>query len=372
MNRKLTLIALIVIATAGLLNSGCAYIDRSTLKPAAEASRVPPLFRTAECRGFKAPDPTASWINITESNNFFVKNICEDQIESLESESDPSVTSNCPTINVTGGNIDQAKVQLGVQLRECAALLERKSDAICTAHLSRIFGNRAVTNVTLGTLTAATGIAGGLVTGGAANALSGTAGFLTAGRSLFNEEVYRSYVAEAVIKVIIKNRKDLQDAIADGIANGDAGPNKDRIDGVQQVIRRVSEYHNACSFYAGLTALVSDAGQDRYAVNLQDGLDGQIAFLDSQIKIVTTEYTTAELANKADAAKSLKTRLDSLTQMHDQLGLQKSFLGRATVATKSPTESPNSPAQKRPTPGASSAAGSPAPPASAAAGGSSP
>lgn len=64
-------------------------------------------------------------------------------------------------------------------------------------------------NMSLGLLASGTGIAGGLVGGlGAANALSGSAGFLTGARSLMNEEVYRNHIAEAIIREIDENRRE--------------------------------------------------------------------------------------------------------------------------------------------------------------------
>jgi hypothetical protein len=267
---KSMMIVFVLVAIA--VSSGCAVIDRTMLKPAAEASRVPPLVRSALCKEYKFSTGKKNALDPTGWNNPLFKNDCEGQEETVaESE---LLSEPCD----------------GTNLKECAAFLERKSEAICSVHLSKIFGNRAVTNVTLGTLATATGIAGGIATGGAANALSGSAGFLTAGRSLFNEEIYRNYVAEAVIKEIVNNREASKAAIAEGVTLGE-GSDVERnsvnaITGPQQVIQRVIEMHDQCSFYAGLTSLLGKAGKDDYAVNLKTGVAAHIEYLKGELAAV--------------------------------------------------------------------------------------
>lgn len=294
------------IFVAGLfalaLTSGCAVIDRTMLKPAAEASRVPPLVRSYTCSSYEFPTGDKSAADPTSWNNPLFKNDCEGQEETIKSE---ELTTRC------GANAD---------LKECAAFLERKSESICSVHLSKIFGNRAVTNVAIGTLAAATGIAGGLVSGGAANALSGSAGFLTADRSLFNEEVYRNYVAEAVIKEIQKNREAAKIDIAEAIAKG-AGAERNSpraITGPEQVIQRVSEMHEGCSFYAGLTSLLGKAGQDDYAVNLKTGVSAQLESLKTARAATVDKLArvgadaTLDAAGKATEAARLEKALDAI------------------------------------------------------------
>ena len=262
--------------------AGCAFVDRTILRPSAEMARVPPLFRTSDCVGYIAPKGNAWW----DWHNPFIKNSCEEQKLSIYT---PPVTANgnpegntstealsSPTDNTSFSQICKPEVT-GDDLKECAAFLMRMSDEICNVHLSKIFGDRAVTNVTLGILAAGAGIAGGIVPGlVAANALSGASGFLTGTRSLLNEEVYRNYVAEAIIKEIKGNR----DRLAIDIQNGIIGkaPKDNQLVGVEQVALKVSRYHNECSFYAGLSSLLGKAGlpKESFAPNLKDSLNQQI------------------------------------------------------------------------------------------------
>ena len=278
------------------LMSSCAMIDRNILTPAAESSRVPPLFKTSEC---------ATYTYDKTKINLFVKNHCEDQLLSLKySDAKSSMNSKCPE-DISRLADQQAK------LRECAAYLEVASDKICAVHLSRIFGNRAVTNASLGIMASGAGIAGGLVSGVAANALSGSAGFLTADRSIFNEEIYRNYVAEAVIKEIIDNRKTLKDNILSDIVSNTSSSSG--ISGQQELTQRVLEYHNACSFYAGLTSLLAKAGSNEMrATDVRKNLNDQIAALNTYITNIKNEIKNKEAADpKAPIITDLKAKLNS-------------------------------------------------------------
>lgn len=236
--------------------NGCAFIDRTMLKPSAEMSRVPPLFLTKECKTYSHVDQS----KVFDFYNPFVKNECEPQIYSIE---ESELSTKCDNQNP-------------LNLQECSSYLMRISDNICNIHLSGIFGNRAVTNVSLGILATGAGIAGGLVSGlAAANALSGASGFLTGTRSLMNEEVYRNYVAEAIIKEILANRSVSKDKINQALISSDS---KQKITGIEQVKQRVSEYHNECSFYSGLSSLISKAGlpKESFAENLKENLKNEI------------------------------------------------------------------------------------------------
>ena len=337
-------IFLAAVAAVTALSSGCALIDRTLLKPAAEASRVPPLFRTTSCEAYPYPDGSKNAIDPTAWRNPLVKNECE----ALED-----------AISQTQLTLSPCKDD--VNLKECAAYLEHKSDVICEVHLSKIFGNRAVTNMMLGTLTAATGIAGGLVSGGAANALSGSAGFLTADRSLFNEEIYRNYLAEAVIKEIVKNRDTAKAEIVADVVGGNGISSAKVITGHNQLIQRVSEMHGACSFYAGLTSLLGKAGKDDYAVNLKTGVAAQIDFLKAELMSAKADVTAATAADKP----KLQVKVDNLEHQIVQLTLTLNLMaaGHAIDAPPSvtPAASAAAPTPKPVTPSPADPKGTPNP-----------
>lgn len=185
-----------------------------------------------------------------------------------------------------------------------------KSDEICDIHKSHIYSNRTVMNMTLGLLGSGTGIAGGLVGGlGAANALSGSAGFLTGARSLMNEEVYHNYLAEAVIKEIENNRsnylaklksqypispvlrdshKDKQNTVgAEGSQNQQQQSNQGSMTDFSytssEVKRHIQEYHQLCSFYSGLVTLLAKAGEDTIQSDVRNGITARITTLKTDI-----------------------------------------------------------------------------------------
>ena len=225
-------------------------------------------------------------------------------------------------------------------MRECAAYLEVASDKICNVHLSKIFGNRAVTNATLGILASGAGIAGGLVSGTAANALSGSAGFITADRSILNEEVYRNYVAEAIIKEIIDNRKTIKANILADIVKESSSASG--ILGPQELLQRVLEYHNNCSFYAGLTSLLGKAGESGQRVSdVGKNLDSQIETFKTAIQMTEQKIKEQEGNPKedADSLKRLRIRLDSLK---DQLLAYQTARNSITGVMPSPETTSNS------------------------------
>lgn len=342
MNIKLRSLCAISVLS---LFPGCAFVDRTILRPSAEMARVPPLFRTEECINYVVPDGDSykpgNW------HNPFIKNACEEQALSLP------ITR--VTVEAENGKQEE-KVQSvdyysnhcqsdfsEINLNECSAFLMRTSDEICNVHLSRIFGDRAVTNVTLGMLAAGTGIAGGLVSGlQAANALSGAAGFLTGSRALLNEEVYRNYIAEAIIKEILGNREvqatTIRRAIENGASGGTTGvaaspkaqaPKPEtsmkealtedlKITGIEQILHQVAIYHNECSFYAGLTSLAGKAGtqtsQVSAAATIQkeiDALTSSITKLEDSLKTATSASKKAEIQKQLDSEKSRRNALET-------------------------------------------------------------
>lgn len=317
---KYSTIIIVFVVMSSL--SGCASIDRNILAPAADASRVPPLIRTEECSGFDYTE--------TLMRNPFWRNPCEIQKFSLKvSEVNTAMNSECPE-DITSIKDNKA------MLRECAAYLEVASDKICTVHLSKIFGNRAVTNATLGIVASGAGIAGGLVSGTAANALSGSSGFLTADRSILNEEIYRNYVAEAIIKEIIDNRNNLKNSIlADIVAGPDSAS---AILGPQELLQRVLEYHNNCSFYAGLTSLIGKAGNSgQRASDVKKNLDDQIATLKAVIQDLDEE-----IGNETDAGKKSDLKAKRQAYRDQLLGYQTARNSITYVASPVKTSSNDS------------------------------
>lgn len=275
---------------------GCAYVNRHFLTPAAEYARVEPLFRTESCVEYKP-----EWYDLY--HNFLVPHECENQVDAgsigeiKELPPKAACEKALPSTNPASlkGYEDRHAVH------ECVAYLIMRSDAICEVHKSYIYSNRTVMNMSLGLLAAGTGIAGGLVGGlGAANALSGSAGFLTGARSLMNEEVYRNYIAEAIIREIDENRREslsllnsryLSNALivpkgrerqTGNTTETDTGSLNQVQAGVytsSQIKRDVLGYHHLCSFYSGLASLLSKAGQKTISSDPRSAITEQVAEL---------------------------------------------------------------------------------------------
>lgn len=350
-----------ILASVCLL-SGCATISRNIFAPAADASRVPPLIRSAECSGFvydgEWGNPKAwrnpFWRNPCEIQNLSLpkpKTICpyvpekrltenQNQDAGVNAETGSEMETNTKDTANTSEKNDNQK-----ELRQCAASYEIASDKICTVHLSKIFGNRAVTNATLGIVASGAGIAGGLVSGTAANALSGSSGFLTADRSILNEEIYRNYVAEAIIKEIIDNRKTLKANILTDIVKGDKSASG--ILGEQEVLQRVLEYHDACSFYAGLTSLIGKAGVSGQSTSdVKKNLDNQIVTLKDKIKEITAQIDKEkDSATLADLKKTRKTYQDQLMAYQTA---RNSISGGPTSEMISDSNDPKDPKAQKP------------------------
>ncbi|MFZ2404663.1 MAG: hypothetical protein WAW41_05965 [Methylobacter sp.] len=278
-------VASIVIAVS--LLDGCAFVDKHLFNPAASHASVDPLFRTAECKSYKAPNgkhwlttllglggKEASTRNIS---SVVVQDTCDHQTRSINDnpgdEQDRLYFKACEQ----DGAFNAAS---------CLNYLISKSDEICGIHKSHIYGNRTAVNTTLGVLATGVGVAGAMTGPGAAQALSGTAGFLTGSQSIVNDEVYKNYVTEAILLEINSNREKYLKGVsylteAPGITNNI---------GIGQVRRDALDYHEKCSFYDGLMSLLNKAGDkaDKNSAAIER-LVAEKAELDKQLADVDTE-----------------------------------------------------------------------------------
>jgi hypothetical protein len=151
-------------------------------------------------------------------------------------------------------------------------------------------------NTVLGALALGTGVAGTMTGTTITQYLAGSAGFITGGQALMNNEIYRNFVTNAILKEIDANRaKFLADVNnSKSSALSDFG-----------TIRSLAlQYHHKCSFYDGLASLLNKAGENNILTN------PTVQYLANQKKLKQEEKNklTAEIEalNKATPKDNTK------------------------------------------------------------------
>ncbi|MBS0498683.1 MAG: hypothetical protein JSR51_13740 [Proteobacteria bacterium] len=301
---------------------GCALIDKHLFNPAASHARIDPLFRTNNCARYVAEDGRhwlKSLLSVGEVNNFstrnssslFIKESCEHQARSINdvplraadgteklTDGDRLYFKYCePTPSDKGETKEAGKAQSLAENKEaCFSYLISKSDEICDYHKSHIYGDRTAMNTVLGALALGTGVAGTMTGTTITQYLAGSAGFITGGQALMNNEIYRNFVTNAILKEIDANRaKFLADVNnSKSSALSDFG-----------TIRSLAlQYHHKCSFYDGLASLLNKAGENNILTN------PTVQYLANQKKLKQEEKNklTAEIEalNKATPKDNTK------------------------------------------------------------------
>lgn len=295
-------------------------------------------------------------------NNFLVPHECENQVNvgSIGEIKELPPKAACEKVLPSTNPASLKGYEDRHAIHECVAYLIMRSDAICEVHKSYIYSNRTVMNMSLGLLASGTGIAGGLVGGlGAANALSGSAGFLTGARSLMNEEVYRNHIAEAIIREIDENRREslsllnsryLSNALImpkepERQGRNTTETNPGSLNQVQagvvytssQIKRDVLGYHHLCSFYSGLGSLLSKAGQKTTSSDPRSAITQQVAELATQVE--TLDQKIGEIDDKNDPDRLRYEReLERVTAKKEALQSVLLGLGVASSPSKGTTE----------------------------------
>ena len=135
-----------------------------------------------------------------------------------------------------------------------AAILVTRADDICTKDGASFMANEALTNGLLNILVTGLSSAGAIVTGERAKTvLAGVASFASGSRDHINSAVYRNQVTQAVSAAIDSERARLREAIE---AKRTAEASEFTVD---DMVRMVNEYHQACSFYKGLQLALTSA-----------------------------------------------------------------------------------------------------------------
>lgn len=194
------------------------------------------------------------------------------------------------------------------------------SNQFCGQHKSEIIANAAVTNLTLSSVTTVLGGAGAIFTGAtAARVLSGSAATTNAIRSNVNEQIYANMLAGAVIQKIdeLREKKRME-------LNQKRGFGNERYS-AWAMLDDVSEYHEACSFYAGLSALADKSKR----IATADEIRGRIDALKSQRDANDTRINQSAVSQQEKI--TLQTSNESLAKAVQQLQLQLTLLSGAEV-----------------------------------------
>ena len=139
------------------------------------------------------------------------------------------------------------------QRNQAIAALMLASDQICLAHRKSIYGNDAIANTTLGTLTNLFAGAATIATGENPKTIyAALALFFNSERSLVNETIYKQMLATAIDQKIEDIRKTKQDALKLALTKNISDYP------MQNALTDMIDLHNSCSFMEGLRAALQD------------------------------------------------------------------------------------------------------------------
>lgn len=176
---------------------------------------------------------------------------------------------------------DQNRGTCTAQRNQAIATLMLASDQICMTHRRSIYGNDAIANTALGTLTNLFAGAATIATGENPKTIyAALALFFNSERSLVNETVYKQMLATAIDQKIEDTRKTKRDALKLSLV-------KDISDyPMQSALTDMIDLHNSCSFMEGLR------------LALQDGTRTPT----KRERVLALKQTLASIANEMTAA----------------------------------------------------------------------
>jgi hypothetical protein len=176
------------------------------------------------------------------------------------------------------------------------------SDQVCEQHKTRIAANAASMNVTFSGITTLLGAAGAIVTGEtAARILAGTAGAASGLQSNINEHFYQNNLALAVNRQIDRQR------IAKLREINQSRTKDPSIYSLEGMIRDVAQYHELCSFHAGIAGLTDETKRPATVDELRGKIESvrmqiranqdTLALMDQRGLKTKPEYRQLEIAN---------------------------------------------------------------------------
>jgi len=170
-----------------------------------------------------------------------------------------------------------------------------QSDHMCQEHLRSIYGNEAVMNVSLGSITnLTTGLATVLAAAPTKTALSAVAFFSNAERSLANEAVYKDMLTTAVVKKIQEGRKSMAIEMDKNFSKSvNAYP-------VPRALLDVQRYHQTCAFMYGLRKALEEGEKP--------SLKTQVTRIEERISYLTKKYDNRQTQLKEYVTAARKTQ----------------------------------------------------------------
>jgi len=192
-----------------------------------------------------------------------------------------------------------------------AAILMKHADDVCVLEKGRIVGREGALNFGLGSATTAFSTVSTIVGGDLAKSiLSGAAAFTSGVRGHAAESFYRNQVTQAINAAMDGEREKVRTELATR--------RKDKLADftVDDMIRLVNQYHQACSYERGLQLLIKaavnqegfdDIARTRTAAASLASLEFQVAAIDRRLggKNVDSDEKTQLLARKARLQKQI-------------------------------------------------------------------
>jgi hypothetical protein len=152
----------------------------------------------------------------------------------------------------------------------------KQSDDVCTVELGRMVSDEAMVNTGLSFGTSALSTAATVVTGKLTKSiLAGGSSLFNATRENFDSQVYRNVMSTAIATAIEKERAKDRAAILGHFEDSSVKYPVDRM------VMDVNEYHQTCSFYHGLTLVLTAVSKDQNTT--------QFASLSAEISSVKQE-----------------------------------------------------------------------------------
>lgn len=331
---------------------GCALVDKHLFNPAASHARIDPLFRTADCKNYVAPNGR-HWLStlLTGStrnmSSVAFKDACEHQARAINDD------QNNTDKDRLYFKLCEADDNSPINPTNCLDYLVSKSNELCNIHKSHIYGDRAAMTVLLGTLAMGAGVAGTMTGGNVTQYLAGSAGFLTGSRAFMDSEIYRNFVTHAILKEIDENR---QKFLTDLSYYRKESNDSSKI-GIGTLREDALTYHNMCSFYSGLASLLNRPGDKSDIINNSavKQLNARKDKLNEDIKALEAKISGAKDGDPKETwIDELKAKKQELAAINEALAAVVTDASK-TKATTQDTSTPDSGAQKTESPGGSGA-----------------
>lgn len=279
--------AVAVAAAASVLLSGCVQLGRvARVSPARIAARTPP----ENCEYISGVGKDFKFA--IDLDCFRFQNPNKVSVYPEYFNGDPKLITESDEVKYTAYSLARGNKDYRNRLE---AILLSQADANCEKEKGHIFANEAGLGFALNTLASTFDTAATIVTGEPAKSiLAGAAGLSTATKSHLTANVYKNQIVPAITNVMDAERTKILNAL---IGLRDSSVDKYNVD---DMIRRVNNYNQACSFQFGVQALLkaseNKAGTDALIHGIN--IDHEIARIRRALPLVTDPAKRARLEDK--------------------------------------------------------------------------